>query len=102
MNSNKIVACLLSVLVVFPLRAESYVSENVVRADKFDGIVSGRGDEEPAGYMPVLVANGELAMTVDRTFGVRDSQIPQYSQGIFLEGRRVSHPRRELLPQGRW
>ena len=74
----------------------------VVRADKFDGVVSGRGDAEPAGYVPVLVANGELAMTVDRSFGVRARQIPQYSQGVFLEGRRVSHPRRELLPQGRW
>jgi len=71
-------------------------------AEKFDGVVSGRGDETPADYMPVLVANGELAMPVDRTFGVRAKTMHQYSQGIFLEGRRVSHPRRELLPQGRW
>ena len=71
-------------------------------ASQLDGIVTGAGDADPAGYVPVLVANGELAMTVDRTFGVRAKGVPQYSQGIFLEGRRVSHPRRELLPQGRW
>ena len=74
----------------------------VAFASRHDGVVSGRGDSVPAGYVPVLVANGELAMTVDRTFGVRAKDIPQYSQGVFLAGRRVSHPKRELLPQGRW
>ena len=43
----------------------------VAFASRHDGVVSGSGDGEPAGYVPVLVANGELAMTVDRTFGVR-------------------------------
>ena len=64
--------------------------------------VCGEGAAEPAGYVPVLVANGELAMTVDKTFGVRAKNLPQYSQGVYLEGRRVGHPNRELLPQGRW
>ena len=71
-------------------------------ASQLDGAVAGVGDVEPQGYVPVLVANGELAMTVDRTFGVRAKHLRQYSQGIYLEGRRVGHPNRELLPQGRW
>ncbi len=54
--------------------------------------------------MPPLVANGELAMTVDASFGVRDAKSSphEYSQGIFLAGRRVVHPQRVVLPQGRW
>ena len=64
--------------------------------------VSGAGDAVPQGYVPPLVANGELAMTVDRTFAVKDVPGGIYSQGVFLEGRRVSHPKRELLPQGTW
>ena len=64
--------------------------------------VRGIGADEPAGSVPPLVANGELAMPVDWTFGSRPKPVSQYSQGIFLEGRRVSHPNRELLPQGRW
>lgn len=71
-------------------------------ATPFDGVVQGTGASEPAGYVPPLVANGELAMTVDWPFGVRAKHISQYSQGVYLEGRRVSHPCRELLPQGRW
>lgn len=67
-----------------------------------EGIVCAEGTVTPAGYVPVLVANGELAMTVDKTFGVKVNGNGQYSQGLFLEGRRVSHPNRELLPQGRW
>ena len=74
----------------------------VAVASQHDGVVRGTGDAEPAGYVPVLVANGELAMTVDRTFGVRAKSLPTYSQGVFLAGRRMSHPKRELLPQGRW
>ena len=74
----------------------------VAYASRHDGVVSRSRDGEPAGYVPVLVANGELAMTVDRTFGIRAEDLPQYSQGVFLAGRRVSHPKRELLPQGRW
>lgn len=71
-------------------------------ATRIDGIVSGEGTADPVGYVPVLVANGELAMTVDKSFGIRSKDLPQYSQGIFLEGRRVGQPDRELLPQGRW
>ena len=65
-------------------------------------LVSGKGGERPSGYVPPLVANGELSMTVDRDFAVRSVPSGAYSQGIFLAGRRVSHPRRELLPQGCW
>lgn len=65
-------------------------------------IISGKGEACPPGYVPPLLANGELSMTVDRTFAVRDKRENAYSEGIFLEGRRVSHPRRELLPQGSW
>jgi len=67
-----------------------------------NGVVAGTGDADPQGYVPVLVANGELAMTVDRSFGVKGVRTPHFSQGIFLEGRRVGHPERELLPQGLW
>ena len=74
----------------------------VACATPYDGVVTGAGESYPAGYMPPLLANGELAMTVDALFGVRDKHIRQYSQGIYLEGRRVGHPKRELLPQGRW
>ena len=74
----------------------------VACASPYDGVVKGAGTSYPAGYMPPLLANGELAMTVDASFGVRAKHIRQYSQGVYLEGRRVSHPRRELLPQGRW
>jgi hypothetical protein len=65
-------------------------------ADRFDGVVRGEGAVDPEGYVPVLVANGELAMPVDWNFGVRRTKSRQYSQGIYLEGRRVSHPKREL------
>ena len=71
-------------------------------ADRFDGVVRGKGAADPEGYAPVLVANGELAMPIDWNFGVRRDKCRQYSQGIYLEGRRVSHPKRELLPQGHW
>lgn len=71
-------------------------------ADSGEAVVSGTGARDPAGYVPVLVANGELAMTVDKSFGIRAKSPPQYSQGIYWEGRRQSHPRRELFSQGRW
>ena len=74
----------------------------VACATPYDGVVTGAGASYPAGYVPPLLANGELAMTVDASFGVRDKHIRQYSQGVYLEGRRVGHPKRELLPQGRW
>ena len=78
------------------------ICSGVAFATQYDGVVKGTGASVPEGYVPPLAANGELAMTVDWPFGVRAKHIRQYSQGIYLEGRRVSHPQRELLPQGRW
>ena len=66
-------------------------------------VVRGTGSAYPHGYVPPLVANGELAMTMDASFGIRSEPVvTEYSDGIFLAGRRVVHPQREVLPQGRW
>ena len=46
----------------------------VACASPHDGVVRGSGASYPAGYVPPLVANGELAMTVDASFGVRDAK----------------------------
>ena len=69
---------------------------------RYDGIVRCEGASVCKGYTPPLLMNGELAMTVDRTFAVLPNKARQYSQGIFLQGRRFGNPRRELLPQGGW
>ena len=69
---------------------------------RYDGIVRNEGAGDCQGYLPPLLMNGELAMTVDRTFAVLPHRDGHYSRGIFLEGRRVGNPKRELLPQGGW
>jgi len=69
---------------------------------RYDGIVRNEGAGGCQGYLPPLLMNGELAMTVDRTFAVLPHRDGHYSRGIFLEGRRVGNPKRELLPQGGW
>ncbi|MBR1588649.1 MAG: hypothetical protein IJ658_10030, partial [Kiritimatiellae bacterium] len=53
-------------------------------ASPYDGEVKGAGASYPTGYVPPLLANGELAMTVDASFGVRDRHMRQYSQGVYL------------------
>lgn len=93
--------CLLAALVASLSAVADQDVQSLVDARELR-TVCGTGADEPAGYVPPLVANGELAMPVDWTFGSRPKPVSQYSQGIFLEGRRVSHPNRELLPQGRW
>ena len=69
---------------------------------RYDGIIRSEGASVCKGYAPPLLMNGELAMTVDRSFAVLPNRESQYSQGIFLQGRRFGNPRRELLPQGGW
>ena len=69
---------------------------------RYDGVVRNESADDCQGYLPPLLMNGELAMTVDRTFAVLPQRDGNYSRGIFLEGRRVGNPRRELLPQGGW
>ena len=73
----------------------------VAYASRHDGVVSRSRDGEPAGYVPVLVANGELAMTVDRTFGIRAEDLPQYSQGVFLAGRARGRSRNPIHDERR-
>jgi len=55
---------------------------------RHDGIIRSEVASVCKGYVPPLLMNGELAMTVDRSFAVLPNRESQYSQGIFLQGRK--------------
>lgn len=69
-------------------------------ASPLDGIVRSPDGTPPAGYVPPMIGNGEINMTIDYTAGMRTGPYYQLSSGIFKAGRRVSHPKRELPSHG--
>lgn len=96
--------CMCGALCVFAADAAriEYDAAEGVGNSRYDGVLRVEGADDCTGYVPPLLMNGELAMTVDRSFAVLPQKDKHYSRGLFLEGRRVGNPRRELLPQGGW
>lgn len=55
-------------------------------------VVHGTGVEAPKGYVPVMLSNGSLCMTVDFSGGVSAPKKERHrglSNGIFIQGRRM-------------
>jgi len=70
--------------------------------DPLKGLVCGTGDACPQGYVPPLLGNGELSMTVDWTCGMRERSYAGIRPAIYWAGRRLPPPDGGLFEFGKF
>lgn len=63
-------------------------------SDPLRGVLCGKGDAIPDGYVPPILANGNISMTLDWMCGMREHKRVKREgmAGVFLAGRRHSAP----------
>ena len=64
-------------------------------------VVRGTGTDEPDGYRPPLISNGELSLPVHHDGGWTPRRYYQYDTDLVWQGRRTGESGRPLIPQGR-
>lgn len=71
-------------------------------SDPLRGVLCGKGDRLPEGYVPPILSNGEISLALDWTCGMDPStNYYRLEPGVYLAGRRHSAPRWGLFDFGK-
>lgn len=67
----------------------------------FGEAVRGTGEKAPDGYVPPLLANGDVSLTLDYSGGMRNRGWSHVQPAVYRAGRRGPLPKTELLEEGK-
>ena len=84
-------------LVVVALALIAGMAAGAAESDPLEGVLVGRGATVPDGYVPPILANGELTLALDWTCGMKTNSGWTAFQGTYLAGRRHSAPNWQLF-----
>lgn len=74
---------------------------SVASAAVLTGVVCGEGEKIPDAYVPPLLANGDISLTLDGSCGMRNREWCGIRPAIYRAGRRGPLPKTELLEEGK-
>lgn len=84
-------------LVVVALALFAGMAVGAAESNPLEGVLVGRGATVPDGYVPPILANGELTLALDWTCGMKTNSGWTAFQGTYLAGRRHSAPNWQLF-----
>jgi len=73
----------------------------VILAVVLTGVVCGTGERAPEAYVPALLANGDISLTLDYSCGMRNRSWAGITPAIYRAGRRGPLPKCEMLEEGK-